>query len=108
VLISWASRRCKNKSLPHSIEKHCFGSVFLGKPAFKQTLDALKRQVLFGKSYIVLRAQADPIILQTAPTFFGLTLDGSLEMAHAILDAAGKSGRADDMTALALRLARTL
>jgi hypothetical protein len=57
----------------------------LGKPTFKQILDALKRQVLFGKSYMGVAKgllKADPIILQTAPTFFGLTLDGSLEMAQ--------------------------
>lgn len=57
----------------------------LGKPTLKQTLDALKNQVLVGKSYLDVAKgllQADPVIIQTAPTFFGLTLDGSLELAQ--------------------------
>jgi hypothetical protein len=58
----------------------------LGKPTLKQTLDALKRQVLVGKSYLELAKglqAADPIILQqTAPTFLGLTIHGSLELAQ--------------------------
>jgi hypothetical protein len=57
----------------------------LGKPTFKQILDALKRQVLFGKSYMGIAkglSQADPVIIQTASTFFGLTMDGSLELAQ--------------------------
>jgi len=57
----------------------------LGKPTLKQILDALKNQVLVGKSYLDLAKgllQADPVILQTAPTFFGLTMDGSLELAQ--------------------------
>jgi hypothetical protein len=50
-----------------------------------QTLEALRRQVLVGKSYLnVARGllQADPYLLQIAPTFFGLTIDGSLELAQ--------------------------
>lgn len=57
----------------------------MGKPTFKQILDALKRQVLFGKSYLNLARgllPTDPVILQTAPTFFGLTIDGSTELAQ--------------------------
>jgi hypothetical protein len=57
----------------------------LGKPSLKQVLDALKHQVLVGKTYLeVARGllRADPVILQTAPTFFGLTSDGSLELAQ--------------------------
>ena len=63
--------------------------AFLGKPlrtlTFKQVLDALKRQVLFGRTYLELAKglrQADPVILGVAPTFFGMTLDGSLEWAQ--------------------------
>lgn len=55
------------------------------KPTLKQVLDALKNQVLVGKSYLELAKgllQADAVILQTAPTFFGLTADGSLELAQ--------------------------
>ena len=57
----------------------------MGKPTLKQILDALKNQVLVGKSYLDLAKgllQADPVILQAAPTFFGLTMDGSLELAQ--------------------------
>ena len=57
----------------------------LDKPTLNQVLDALKRQVLVGKSYLDLAnglLQADPIILQTAPTFLGLTADGSIELAQ--------------------------
>ena len=57
----------------------------MGKPTLKQILDALKNQVLVGKSYLALAKgllQADPVILQAAPTFFGLTMDGSLELAQ--------------------------
>jgi hypothetical protein len=57
----------------------------LGTPTLKQILDALKNQVLVGKSYLDLAKgllQADPVIFQTAPTFFGLTMDGSLELAQ--------------------------
>ena len=43
----------------------------LGKPTLKQILDALKNQVLVGKSYLDLAKgllKADPVLLQTAPT----------------------------------------
>jgi len=48
-------------------------------------LDVLKRQVLVGKSYLDLAKgllEADPAIRDTAPVFFGLTIDGSLELAQ--------------------------
>jgi hypothetical protein len=57
----------------------------LGKPTFKQVLDGLKRQVLVGKSYLGVAKgllSADPVILDGARTFFGLTIDGSLELAQ--------------------------
>jgi len=57
----------------------------VGKPTLKQVLDVLKRQVLVGKSYLDLAKgllEADPAIRNTAPTFFGLTIDGSLELAQ--------------------------
>jgi hypothetical protein len=58
------------------------------KPTLKQVLDAHKNQVLVGKSYLNLAKgllKADPVILQTGPTFFGLTTDGSLELAQMTL-----------------------
>jgi AbiU2 len=57
----------------------------LGKPTLKQILEALKTQVLVGKFYLGLAqglVRADPVILQTAPIFFGLTTNGSLELAQ--------------------------
>jgi hypothetical protein len=57
----------------------------VAKPTFNQILDVLKRQVLVGKSYLDLAKgllKADQAILDTAPTFFGLTIDGSLELAQ--------------------------
>ena len=57
----------------------------MAQPTLKQTLEALRRQVLVGKAYFnVARGllKADPYLLQTAPTFFGLTIDGSLELAQ--------------------------
>jgi hypothetical protein len=57
----------------------------LPKPTLKQILDALKKEVLFANSRLAVAKglmRADPVILQVAPTFFGLTLDGNLEMAQ--------------------------
>jgi hypothetical protein len=54
-------------------------------PTLKQTLEALRQQVLLGKSYVNLARgllKADPYLLHTAPTFFGLTIGGSLELAQ--------------------------
>ena len=57
----------------------------MGKPTLKQVLDTLKRQVLVGKSFLGIAKGllgADPVILDGARTFFGLTLDGSVELAQ--------------------------
>lgn len=54
-------------------------------PTFKQILDALKKQVLVGRAYLDTAnglLKADPVLLQTAQTFFGLTIDGALELAQ--------------------------
>lgn len=55
------------------------------KPTLKQTLDALKRQVLNGKAYLKIAgglAKTDPVIFQGAETFFYMTIDGGLELAQ--------------------------
>ena len=57
----------------------------MAKPTFKQVLDALKRQVLVGKSYLGIAKgllNTDPVLLDGARTFFGLTIDGSFELAQ--------------------------
>jgi len=54
-------------------------------PTLKQILDALKKQVLVGRTYRDTARgllKADPVLLQTAPTFFGMAIDGSLELAQ--------------------------
>lgn len=54
-------------------------------PTLKQILDALQKQVLVGRTYLDTAKgllAADPVLLQTAPTFFGLTIDGCLELAQ--------------------------
>jgi hypothetical protein len=57
----------------------------LAKPTFKQVLDALKGQVLAGKSHLGIAkglVNADPVLLDGARTFFGLTINGNLELAQ--------------------------
>ena len=57
----------------------------LGKPTFKQVLDALKGQILGGKSYLGIAQgllSADPVLLDGARTFFNLTIGGNLELAQ--------------------------
>ena len=54
-------------------------------PTLKQILDALKKQVLVGRTYLDIARgllNADPVLLQAAPTFFGMAIDGSLELAQ--------------------------
>lgn len=51
----------------------------------KQILNAVIKQVLVGRIYLDMAQgllKADPVLLGTAPTFFGLTIDGSLELAQ--------------------------
>ncbi len=51
----------------------------------KQILNALERQVLVGRTYLDTAnglLKADPVLLQTAQTFFGLIIEGSLELAQ--------------------------
>jgi hypothetical protein len=54
-------------------------------PTFKQILDALEKQVLVGRTYLDMATgllKADPALLNVSPTFFGLTIDGSLELSQ--------------------------
>ena len=55
--------------LSYGTEQVCSGGGILAKPTLKQILDALKNQVLVGKSYLDLAKgllKADPVILQSA------------------------------------------
>ena len=54
-------------------------------PTLKQILDALRKQVLVGRTYLDIATgllKADPVLVQVSPTFFGLTIDGSLELSQ--------------------------
>lgn len=54
-------------------------------PTLKQILGALEKQVLVGRTYLDMAAgllKTDPVLLHSSPTFFGLTIDGSLELSQ--------------------------
>jgi hypothetical protein len=54
-------------------------------PTLKQILGALEKQVLVGRTYLDMATgllKADPVLLDASPTFFGLTIDGSLELSQ--------------------------
>jgi hypothetical protein len=60
---------------------------FLDKLTFKQVLQALEREILFGKTYLsigkgLLATTTEWNAFGVAPTFFGLTADGSLQLAQ--------------------------
>jgi hypothetical protein len=55
------------------------------KPSLEQILTALINQVLVGKSHLTIAnglASADPVILATGKTFFGLSVEGNLQLAQ--------------------------
>jgi hypothetical protein len=55
------------------------------RPSFEQILASLQNEVLFGKAYLVIAKgleAADPIVLQTAQTFFGLAHEASLQVSQ--------------------------
>ena len=55
------------------------------KPTIDQLLASLIHEVLCGKAYLEIGkglAGADPVVLNTAHTFFGLTLEASLQRSH--------------------------
>lgn len=54
-------------------------------PTLKQILVALEKQVLVGRTYLDTAMgllKADPALLQGSQTFFGLIIDGSLELSQ--------------------------
>lgn len=54
-------------------------------PTIDQMLDSLKKEVLAGRASLGIAVglrEADPVVLQTAPTYFGLTHDGCLEISQ--------------------------
>jgi hypothetical protein len=55
------------------------------KPSLEQMLTALTNQLLAGKSYLTIAnglTSADPVILATGKLFFGLTVEGNLQLAQ--------------------------
>ena len=55
------------------------------KLTLKQILGAMEKQVLVGRTYLDMAGgllKADPVLLHASPTFFGLTIDGSLELSQ--------------------------
>ena len=57
----------------------------MGKLTIGQFLRAVERQILFGKTYLRIAKgllAAEPIVFGVAPTFFGLTADGSIDLAQ--------------------------
>lgn len=55
------------------------------QPTIDQVLASLIHEVLLGKAYLEIGkglAGADPVVLSTANTFFGLTLEASLQMSQ--------------------------
>ena len=57
----------------------------MSSPTLKQILDALIKQVLVGRTYLNTAKGlllADSVVLQSAPIFFGIVVDGSLELAQ--------------------------
>lgn len=55
------------------------------KPTIDQLLTSLIHEVLCGKAYLEIAkglAGADPVVLSTSRTFFGLTLQASLQMSQ--------------------------
>jgi hypothetical protein len=54
------------------------------KPTIEQVLNALERQILFGKTYLAVSRgllNAEPVVYGVARIFFGLTADGGVELA---------------------------
>jgi hypothetical protein len=55
------------------------------KPTISEILTSLKHEVVFGKAYLRIAkglGEADPVVLHTASTFFGLTVEAFLLMAQ--------------------------
>jgi AbiU2 len=57
----------------------------LGKLTFEQVLSAVEQQILFGKTFLGIAKgllAAEPVVFGAAPTFFGLTSRGSIDLAQ--------------------------
>lgn len=90
TILSWevdgftASARPQDRDCPAgTLEKEfCMGKV---KPTVGEILTSLKHEVVFGKAYLGIAkglGEADSVVLGTAGTFFGLTVEACLHMAQ--------------------------
>jgi hypothetical protein len=55
------------------------------KPTLSEILNSLKQEVVFGKAYLNIAkglGKADPVVLSSGQTFFGLTIEASLHMSQ--------------------------
>jgi hypothetical protein len=59
--------------------------VTTNNPTISEVLNSLKHEVVFGKGYLCIAkglGEADPVVLGTANTFFGLTVESCLQMSQ--------------------------
>jgi hypothetical protein len=71
-----------------SLAERCKLEVFVGKLTIKQILDTLEWQLRLGKTYLSISTglrNAEPIVFEAAPTFFGVMSDGGFVMAQMCL-----------------------
>ena len=57
----------------------------MGKPTIDQILNSLTNEVLMGRAYLTIAdglKDWDPIVLKCSPTFFGLSVEASLQMSQ--------------------------
>src|ERR1039458_8682357 len=57
----------------------------VGKPTIDQILNSLTNEVLMGRAYLTIAdglKDWDPIVLKCSPTFFGLSVEASLQMSQ--------------------------
>jgi hypothetical protein len=57
----------------------------VSKPSIEQILTSLTNEVLLGRAYLTIASglkDADPVVLKASATFFGLTIEASLQMSQ--------------------------
>jgi hypothetical protein len=57
----------------------------MSEPSIDQILANLINEVLLGRAYLTIAnglKDADPVVLKSSPTFFGLTIEAALQMSQ--------------------------
>jgi hypothetical protein len=57
----------------------------MSKPSIDQILANLINEVILGRAYLTIAnglRESDPVVLKSSPTFFGLTIEASLQMSQ--------------------------